>query len=391
MLAPSYNDIDLTNTNLLCGFYSIGLIEQYYPNIRVIDACQWRKNGSGDRHGGKGYNWLNNEIKAHLLDEKVVLVIPEDEEVMYPSDDRFTSVLNSYIADEVYLVTQMPDFSIYRDAGINCKMLELPWMMLNDCLCYTSIVNQHPQLQPIKPNKFNYLTFVGREQEHKIALLDQLCNSGLAKYGLLTVMNKHEHNNLHPKTKEMCTINHTHPYREYNEYSQGDIQHELYNNDIKGFMEGGFAHIDGIWVSANVINFMYIRDKYQDVPLVVHSETTTGIFPMTEKSVWPILLGKLFLINGHKGVMSEIQRFYDIDISTFANLNFDTIENEWSEKADVHRIKCMILDNKDLIKDASNVHSALETELKKASYTFGENMYNFFISQLDKIITKEIT
>ena len=89
--------------------------------------------------------------------------------------------------------------------------------------------------------------------------------------------------------------------------------------------------------------------------------------------------------------MSEIQRFYDIDISTFANLNFDTIEDGWSEKADVHRIKCMILDNKDLIKDASNVHDKLETELKKASYTFGENMYNFFISQLDKIITKEIT
>ena len=189
----------------------------------------------------------------------------------------------------------------------------------------------------------------------------------------------------------MCTINHKHPYQEYKEYYHGDIQHKLYNDDIKGFMEGGFAHIDGIWVSANVVNFMHIRDKYQDVPLVVHSETTTGIFPMTEKSVWPILLGKLFLINGHKGVMSEIQRFYDIDISTFANLNFDTIEDGWSEKADVHRIKCMILDNKDLIKDASNVHDKLETELKKASYTFGENMYNFFISQLDKIITKEIT
>jgi len=51
----------------------------------------------------------------------------------------------------------------------------------------------------------------------------------------------------------------------------------------------------------------------------------------------------------------------------------------------------MLSDNKSLIQNASQVYNDYKPLLEKASYTFGENMYNFFISQLDKIITKEIT
>jgi hypothetical protein len=390
MSAPSYSDIDLTNTNLLCGFYSIGLIEQYYSNIKVIDACQWRKNGSGDRHEGNGYNWLNNEIKAHLLDEKIVLVIPEDEEVMYPLEEQFVSILNKYTNDKVYFVTQMPDSTIYTDGGINCKILELPWMMTNDCLCYHAIKTS---TSLTNTTKYNYITFTGRVQQHKISLLQKLHDLDLSKYGLLTVMNNNEHQyNLPDALKADVVINADPPYTEYQEY-QLDKQkhHELYSDDYRGFMEGGFHKINDIWVSANVVNFVKIQEMYHDVPLVVHAETTTGIFPMTEKSVWPVLLGKLFLIHGHKGVMNEIKRFYDIDMSEYINLAFDDLDDGWSDEADIARITMMLSDNKSLIQNASQVYNDYKPLLEKASYTFGENMYNFFISQLDKIITKEIT
>lgn len=128
-------------------------------------------------------------------------------------------------------------------------------------------------------------------------------------------------------------------------------------------------------------NFLKIKELYHDVPLVVHAETTTGVFPMTEKSVWPILLGKMFLIHGHQGVMYEIQQFYDIDISDFANIEFDSFHG-WGVDNDNIRLDKMIVDNKSLIENASEKYKELKPQLDKSSYTFGKNMYNFFIKQL---------
>ena len=385
MHVPSYRNINLVNTSLKCGFYSLGLIEQYFDNIKIVDACQWRKNGSGDRHGGKGYNWLDTKIKTYVASGKMVLIIPEDEEVMYPLAEQFINVLNKYTNDKVYFVTQMPDSYIYTDGGIKCKMLELPWMMTNDCLCYHAIKTPNTNT-PNNINKYNYITFTGRVQQHKIALLQKLHDLGLSKYGLLTVMDKPSHYMLPNDIKSAVKLNDIPPYAEYTEYvSNKQKPHELYSDDYYGFMEGGFHKINDIWVSANVVNFIKIQEMYNDVPLVVHAETTSGLFPMTEKSIWPVLLGKLFLIHGHKGVMNEIKRFYDIDMSEYINLAFDELEDGWSDEADIARITMMLSDNKLLIQNASRVYNDYKPLLEKASYTFGENMYNFFINQIQTI------
>jgi len=393
ILSPTYKNINLVNTNLICGFYSLGLIEQYYPNIKVIDACQWRAHGSGDRHGREGYDWLDNKIKSYIKDKKIILVIPEDEEVMYPLEEQFVSILNQYINDNVYFVTQMPDFSIYTDGGeidldpgpnIKCKILELPWMMTNDCMCYHAIKKTN---EPVHfKNEYNYITFTGRIQQHKISLLQQLHKLNLSKYGLLTVMDKPDHNGLPNELKIPVKINDTPPYPEYALYSSGKNEHhELYSDKYLGFLEGGFHKINDIWVSANVVNFIKIQELHSNVPLVVHAETTTGVFPMTEKSVWPVLLGKLFLIHGHKGVMHEIQRFYDIDMSEFINLAFDKIDDGWNVESDTLRITAMLNDNKALIEDASKIYNNYKPLLEKASYSFGENIYNFYINQIQSI------
>jgi hypothetical protein len=387
MNIPLYNNIDLVNTKLLCGFYSLGMIEQYFPDIKVIDACYWRLNGSSDRHGNNGYDWLHREILTYIDSGKTVLVIPEDEEVMSPPDERLNSVLNLFINSDVYFVTQMPHFGIYIDAGIRCKILELPWMMVNDCMCF-NYINVDEIDTEINNYHHNYMSFVGRPQQHKVFLLEYLHHMNLSENGLLTVMGEDD---LSSHMKEYCVVNPIPPYSDYTVYQYDTTTcHELYDDNIIGFKEGGFHSINGIWVSANVMNFIQIHKTFHNIPLVVHCETTTGIFPMTEKSVWPILLGKLFLIHGHKGVMAEIQRFYNIDITKFANLEFDEMQDGWDSESDELRVKNMVNDNIDLINDASNLYDKLKPELNKAKYTFGENMYNFFISQLNTIHTKEI-
>ena len=391
MHLKSFKDIDLQTKPIKCGFYSLGIIEDFYPNIKVIDACQWRLNHSGDRYGNMNYKWLRSMIEGDLKHNKIVLVIPEDEDVMFPMDMHLVDTLNEFIDSSCYFVTQMPDFMIYRDAGIKCKMLELPWMMVNDCLCFNHVVKyggihiSHPK----KHNKgANFISLVGRAQHHKISVLNTLCDMNLAKFGILTVSDKKTHNNLPQKVKDECSLNQNIPYNDYEEYRGDDSKsHELYADEIRGFKEGGFTKICNIWVSANVVNFLKIRDLYSDVPLVVHAETTTGLFPMTEKSIWPILLGKLFLIHGHQGVMHEVQRFYDINIADFANIEFDDMHG-WGVDNDNIRLNKMIVDNKSLIENASEKYKELKPQLDKSSYTFGENMYNFFITQIQSIYHK---
>ncbi|MBT6935986.1 MAG: hypothetical protein HN982_00200 [Candidatus Marinimicrobia bacterium] len=377
MNIPNYEDINLEEHKLLCGFYSLGIIETYFHKLKVINACEWRKHKSGDRYGGRGYKWLHDEINTNLKLNKIVLVIPEDEDVMYPSDPKFTKVLNNHATDDVYLVTQMPDFGIYIDAGITCKILELPWMMVNDCLCFHSVVNKYKHTA--SPSKYNFISFIGRNQEHKMSVFEHLCLYNLDQYGLLTMLGENDLHSLPPSIRNKVSINEIPPYIDYEKSK--NYTHELYHDGIYGFKEGGFSKICNIWVSANVENFLKIKELYHDVPLVVHAETTTGVFPMTEKSVWPILLGKMFLIHGHQGVMYEIQQFYDIDISDFANIEFDSFHG-WGVDNDNIRLDKMIVDNKSLIENASEKYKELKPQLDKSSYTFGKNMYNFFIKQL---------
>jgi DNA gyrase/topoisomerase IV subunit A len=78
--------------------------------------------------------------------------------------------------------------------------------------------------------------------------------------------------------------------------------------------------------------------------------------------------------------MAWIQKFYNVDIKKFANIDFDRVQNH------DQRLIQMISDNQNLIMNAAEIQHSLKAELEEARWSFGKNMYNFFISQLDKII-----
>jgi hypothetical protein len=142
------------------------------------------------------------------------------------------------------------------------------------------------------------------------------------------------------------------------------------------------VNINGVWVSKNVENYLHIDQKYHHIPLAINPETVTVNFKSTEKSIWPILLGKLFLIYGRPGTMAWIQRFYDIDITRFADTTYDSISGLDSDKK---RLSAMIDTNQELIKNAKHIYQQLQPELESARWTLGKNLYKFFVSQLESI------
>jgi hypothetical protein len=83
---------------------------------------------------------------------------------------------------------------------------------------------------------------------------------------------------------------------------------------------------------------------------------------------------------GRPGTMKWIQRFYDIDLSQFVNLDYDSDGDTDS------RLYRMISDNQQLIKNSSAVYQQLKSDLESARWTLGANMYKFFISQLESIV-----
>ena len=77
--------------------------------------------------------------------------------------------------------------------------------------------------------------------------------------------------------------------------------------------------------------------------------------------------------------MSTIQRFYNVDISRYANLEFDNILDHEL------RLEAMIDQNRNLIKNCRDVYQELKPELEQARWKLGANLYKFCIEQLDTI------
>ena len=161
--------------------------------------------------------------------------------------------------------------------------------------------------------------------------------------------------------------------------------HPYRNLKTKWDKSAAQSQLAGVWISSNVENFLHIEQTY-DMPLIVHPETSPGIFQPTEKSLWPALLGKMYLLYGGPGIMSYIQQFHDMPQTRFADTRFDSVVGDWSEQAYLDRLDAMLSDNVWLIKHAREIYMDLRPELEAARWTIGQNLYNHFLSQLDKIV-----
>jgi len=380
---PGYQELDITQYPISYGFYTLGYIQYHRPDIELIPLRFKNWNEPILPHDQVNYDWLPSRIESALAQGKIVGLLPEDEFVAFVANDQLTKIINRFADQPVYWLTQCDTLAqqlIYnRMHGMWCRMLEIPWCLLNDCLTYYRV------RQEVAKNALtdhNFLCMVNNQTPHKMQLLTEIYRAGLADFGLCTL-------NSATPGYEFCKVNPRYPYSDIPPGSTAI---------------GACVLLDGVWISKNVENYLYIEQTYNHIPLVVHPETTAYQFMNTEKSIWPILLGHLFLVWGRTGTMSWIQKFYDIDIQRYANTAFDRIlpdppKNHHkailnhrfrysvpSDESQISRsLHCLLHDNRDLLIDAYYVQQQLKLELESARWSFGKNMYNFFVNQLRQI------
>jgi len=224
-----------------------------------------------------------------------------------------------------------------------------------------------PNTAPPKHTDYQYLCMVGNAfSKHKSDLIEYLIHKSLHREGLITVQN---HANHPAHFRDFTIENPALPYRHRN---------------TKWAKMAAQVQVNGVWITGNVENYLHIEQTY-DMPLIIHPETTTGIFQPSEKSFWPSLLGKMYLIYGPPGCMAYVQEFNDVPQSKFANTRFDAIMGHWQEQDSLDRLDAMLDDNLWMIRNARTIHQDLRKELEDARWTIGQNLYHCFLSQLEKI------
>lgn len=343
--------MNIREYNIVNGYHSLGFFKETYPEISWL-VCL--------RISPSALNDLKKNIDLALEKNKLVAIVLWDEDIIHPINQDLVDLLNSYNLDPVWLITQLDDTAqlMYTfQHNIKCKILELPWWWLNEALCYYNMDRSHL----INNHNNNYLCMVGRLCSHKLNLLRELEKNNVDRFGLITLSNPVEEF----KDNNFISVNPHPPYQ------------ELPISDIKSVNE--------TWISANVLNFLHIEKTYSSIPLVVHSETTGGIFFSTEKSLWPILLGKMVLVHGRPGVMKYLQRFYDFDISRYANLEFDQIDH-YDTQSYQTRLSKLVENNIELLKTSHEVYEEFKIELEQARWTIGTNLLNFSINQVKQIL-----
>lgn len=358
---PDYADLTISQYDLIFGYYTLGFCQYHRPDCVWITPDMWQSS--------RDFSWLQSIIERHLPTKKICIVV-WDEEIIGHANSELASVINQYCTESLYLITQLSESNqeIYRRISqFRCKIIELPWWHLNDVLTYYAvrkIINNQamPQL-----STFQYLCMVGNAySSHKTDLISYLKQKNLHKHGLITVQSYDNHP---PHFQDFVLENPCPPYQNLGtKWQKMAAQHKIGN----------------LWISANVENFLHIEQTYH-MPLVIHPETSPGIFFSTEKSIWPALLGKMYLIYGGPGCMSWIQQFHDVPQTKYADLRFDSIKGEYTRQDYLERLDVMLEDNRYLIEHATEIYREIKEEMQESRWSLGKNLYDFFINQLSLI------
>jgi len=352
---PVYTQLVQQNYAMIDGYHTLGMIEYYCPEIKLIPLVDCTKHSINDTN----FDWLKFSIDTALANNKKVAIIVYDEDWMWPHNQSLFDLLNSYVNDSVWWVTQIDRLEEWHDyRGLSIKCIEIPWLALNDCIAYTEL-HKPPALDT--STNHNYLCMLGRYEPHKYDLGQKLCTEDLLQYGMITVAYPKDYPKAH---YAWSTTNPVTLYPKLNNANGKTQANTQYGNT---------------WASGNVENWLDLEPAFVNVPLMINPDSGFGIFQLNDKHVWPPLLGKLFLIYGRQYVMSSIQRFYDIDIRRYANLEFDDVLDH------TQRLEAMIELNRDLIKNCKDIYQELKPELEQARWQLGPNLYKFVTSQLDKI------
>jgi hypothetical protein len=299
------------------------------------------------------------------------VLLPNDEHVFYEKNSQLTEIVNYYKDQSLYWLTEFDDkrsaMHYRRDHGMECKILEFPWCSFNECMVYDKVRQQHNLSADLdySNNKNIFVTLTGRYEPFRRSLIESLISHELYQNGqILIQQNQLNH---YQDLVDYLTVESYDPY-----------QTVPIDNHEK--MAAQFLNSNGIWLTCNTVNFLYIEKAYREYPLAIIPETFYGNYFPTEKSFWPALLGKLFLIVGSPGCMANVQKYYDVDMSEFLNLKFDDVDCEIDKK-----IEIMIQQNRDFILNAKKIYAEYYSKIQTAKETITPNFYRFILNQLSQI------
>lgn len=366
-MVPDLKDFDLSSVPLFYGYYTLGLIIKFRPDIALVPVrlarfdqwCEYDRDPE----------LLYDIISRHLDKKQTVLVVPFEEYVM-GDDFTFSDTLNQFEDAPVYFVTEMDsEQSLYWtfQKRLRCKILELPFILVNDAICYKHIAHIMPDASP-RHSTHNFLCMVNRSEPSKYNLLRKILDFKLHEYGLVTYRDRHAPEFVRENfTRNALGVPHQHSLPTINRQEAGQIM------------------LGNLLVSINVANFIQIDNNF-DMPLIINAESTVGIFPATEKSIWPALLGRMYLIYGHQHCMQWVSRFCSYGPENFCDISFDDITGYTAQDHDA-RLERMLSNNTELIKHARDLYHNHRASLEQNRFDFVYNLYGFFRNQINGLST----
>lgn len=352
---PDYDNLDLKMYPRIDGMYSLGFVQTHRPEICIITDKTESKFDPVD---------IILQIDHALRKNKKAALFFWDEDFIMPNkhSDELNQLLENYRNEPVYLCSNMDSdqLLIYTDQReIPIKVVHVPWWYMNMIPAMLD-KKTHDYLGPVSQKGNHWACLINRPDPHKNMLVD-----ALKSYNL----------------QGLIQYNHSSSVNSY--YLPGDQDGWHSSHDMKRSLI--WNEKLGYWIDHNTRNITRLEQILGDCPMIINPETTGGIFPMTEKSFWPIVLDRMFILWARPGIMQDIQSYLDYDLALYLDLEFDSIDG-YEPQDQLRRLECLIDKNHYTISHARDIYPTVAEQIRNASRNIGPIFYRKFCKSLDSIV-----
>lgn len=341
--------------------YTLGFVQHHRPDIYLV-ADQTESDFDPDL--------IIPQIEIGLKQGKKVCLFFWDEDFIMPSTnkDRLNRELESYTDQPVYLCSNMSGecLLIYKERrSLPIKPVHVPWRYL-EYVVNVSKVNDCFYSGPTGSHGLEFACYNHRRDWHRDMLIEGLVSRNLELIGDITY-----------ECKQIGSGEQPPKYYEHNDrlgwVSGNDDRRSIVNHEYypKLICHG----------SRNVSRLLQMLG---DIPLIITAETNLGVFPVTEKSIWPILLGRMFMIYARPRIMQQLQKYVGYAFQDYLDLEFDSIDG-WTQAEQKQRLDCMLDQNIYTITHAREVWQSMATDVKKSARDLPGKIYLEFCQCLDEI------
>lgn len=351
---PTYDNLDYKTYPRVDGMYSLGFVQEHRPDVHIVT------DKSEQRYDPK---IIVPEIENALHAGKKVALFFWDEDFIVSNEhsEELNRCLQDYTNESVFLCSNMigDQLKIYSyQRRIPIKIVHVPWWYMNTIPSMLARKTNY-YLGPISQKGDHWACLINRQDPHKSMLID-----GLNRHGLIGLTNQNK------------------SLTDY--YQPGDRNGWRSSNDMKRSLV--WDDELGYWIDhCGAKNIVRLEQILGDCPMVINPESTGGIFPMTEKSFWPIILDRMFILWARPGIMRDIQSYLDYDLALYLDLEFDSIDG-YEPQDQLRRLECLIDKNHYTISHARDIYPTIAGQIRNASQKIGTFCYRQFCESLDSIV-----